>query len=113
MRAADKYGSHAVVVASLTRAAAEEVGGRGTGLPKDRIGTLHSHAFRALERPKIAEGREGVAAWNAWCEANAFHFGKLSGGGTVDPDQPTEVFTGSTPGDRAAPSWAELGLWVP
>jgi DNA helicase-2/ATP-dependent DNA helicase PcrA len=53
-------------VASLTRTAAAEVAGRDTPLPRQNIGTLHSHAFHALDRPKMLETTEGLKAWNEW-----------------------------------------------
>jgi len=53
-----------VLVASLTRAAAAEVAGRDLPLPKDRIGTLHAHAYRALGLPKIAETKNVAIEFN-------------------------------------------------
>jgi len=46
-----------VVVCSLTRAAAKEIADprRGIRIPKWQIGTLHSHAYRMLGSPDIAE----------------------------------------------------------
>jgi len=52
-----------VLVSSLTRTAAAEIGGRGLPLPEGSVGTLHSHAFRALDRPEIATG-PNLATWN-------------------------------------------------
>lgn len=63
--AVEKYGPDSVMLASLTRAAAAELIGRGLNVNPDRIGTLHAHAFRALDRPKLAQDAEHVAAWNA------------------------------------------------
>jgi superfamily I DNA/RNA helicase len=62
-QAAAKYGSGGVVIASLTRAAAAEVAGRETNIAASNVGTLHSHAFRALGRPNLAETPEGLKAW--------------------------------------------------
>lgn len=62
--AADKVGPEAVMIASLTKAAAEEVAGRKTPLPFKCVGTLHAHAFRALDQPALAESTEGIKAWN-------------------------------------------------
>lgn len=64
--AADKYGGGAVVVASLTKAAAAEVAGRKTPLPARNIGTLHSHAYQAMKRPVVAETSAGLKSWNEW-----------------------------------------------
>lgn len=66
VQAARKYGPHAVCVASLTKTAAAEVAGRGTGIPRKNIGTLHSHAFRGLDNPEIMETAETIALWNEW-----------------------------------------------
>lgn len=56
-------GTEGIRIASLTRAAAAEIGGR-VDLPKGAVGTLHSHAFRALEQPKLAEAGDGIESWN-------------------------------------------------
>lgn len=59
-------GGSPVLVSSLTRTAAAEIAGRDLPVPREAVGTLHSHAFRALDRPTIATG-EVLASWN---EAN-------------------------------------------
>jgi len=56
-RALTVHGSDKIMVTSLTRAAAAEVAGRGSAIPKSNIGTLHSFCYRALDRPVIAESR--------------------------------------------------------
>lgn len=61
-RAVERYGEGGVLVTSFSRAAAAELAGKDLPLDKNRIGTLHSHCFRALGSPKIAEGE--VSAWN-------------------------------------------------
>jgi len=63
-KAVDRYGGDNVMVASLTKTAAAEVAGRGVPVNPKRIGTLHAHAYRALNYPKLAETRQGVEAWN-------------------------------------------------
>ena len=60
-----------VLVSSLTKTAATEIGGRGLPLPEGSVGTLHSHAFRALDRPEIATG-EVVGSWNSRLPEFAF-----------------------------------------
>lgn len=55
--AAQKHGSEAVFVASFTKAAAEELISRDLPLHHNAVGTLHSHCFRALGNPTIAETR--------------------------------------------------------
>ena len=77
--AADKHGPEGVAIASLTRTAATEIGGRDTGIPAENIGTLHAHAYRALDKPELAETREGLAAFNSEHPASA-----LTGGGNLD-----------------------------
>lgn len=65
-RAAKRYGGGAVLVASLTRAAAAEVAGRNSSIPAENVGTLHAHAFRLLDRPAVADVPEGLREWNEW-----------------------------------------------
>ena len=57
---------HDVMVCSLTRTAAAEVAGRDLPLSRDAIGTLHSHAYRALGRGKIeiADDPVHLSEWN-------------------------------------------------
>lgn len=53
-----------VLLTSLTRTAAAEIAGRGLNLPKECIGTLHSHAFRSIGGEiEIAETK--IPEWNA------------------------------------------------
>lgn len=88
--AAEKFGAGAVVVASLTRAAAAEVAGRKTPLPRQNIGTLHSHAYQTLNRPKIMESAEGLKAWNE-AVPNSF---RISNKHAVDPENATAETVG-------------------
>jgi DNA helicase-2/ATP-dependent DNA helicase PcrA len=55
-------GSDNVVVASFTVTAAAELQGRGLPLPKSQVGTLHSLAYRELDRPPVAD--EVIDDWN-------------------------------------------------
>ncbi len=57
--AVDAYGASNVAIASLTKAAAVEIAGRDTNVPDQNVGTLHAHAYRALEcsRDEMAETR--------------------------------------------------------
>lgn len=64
-RAIVKYHASGVVVVSLTKAAAHEVAERNPTLPDGAVATLHSHAWRALDRPALAEVPEGIKEWNA------------------------------------------------
>ena len=47
---------------SFTRAAAAELVGRDLPIPRDNIGTLHAHCYRALSAPQIAELK--IDEWN-------------------------------------------------
>ncbi len=61
-RAVERFGPESVLVTSFSRAAAAELAGRDLPLRADRIGTLHSHCYRALGAPQIAEAN--VEEWN-------------------------------------------------
>lgn len=52
--AAERFGSDNVLIASLTRAAAQEIAGRDLRIPRSNVSTLHSHAYRAIGRPPVA-----------------------------------------------------------
>jgi len=84
-RAVEKYGSAAVVIASLTRAAAHEIAGRDTQVPPMNVGTLHAHAYRALGRPSLAETKEGLAKWNEYAGKVSPRL-KVTDKSTVDPE---------------------------
>src|SRR4051812_40285448 len=62
-RAVEKFGKDSVLVTSFSRAAAAELAGQDLPLSADRVGTLHSHCWHALGRPRIAEAH--VTEWNA------------------------------------------------
>ena len=54
-----------VTVCSLTKAAAHEIAGRITKLPKAQVGTLHALALHSLgEKLDVAEGKERAKEWN-------------------------------------------------
>ena len=42
-----------VLISSLTKAAATEIGGRNLPISFDALGTLHSHCYHALGKPEI------------------------------------------------------------
>lgn len=65
---ADPWAKCPVLISSLTRSAAAEVAGRGLALPEEAVGTLHSHALRALGRPKLCVDKPAIEQWNAVCE---------------------------------------------
>lgn len=64
-RAASQFGPDAVFVSSFTRAAAAELVGRDLPILQENIGTLHSHCYRLLGGPQIADTPEGLAAWTS------------------------------------------------
>jgi DNA helicase II / ATP-dependent DNA helicase PcrA len=57
-----------VLISSLTKAAAHELKSRGIELHQDCIGTLHSHAIRALGKPKLCVDKKAITLWNAACK---------------------------------------------
>lgn len=61
-RALDRFGPNSVLVTSFSRATAAELRTRDLPLDPDHIGTLHSHCYRALGKPRIAEVY--AKAWN-------------------------------------------------
>jgi len=56
-------GTDRIVVGSFTRTAAAEIAGRGLPIPEYQIGTLHSLAYRAIDRPDVAVDK--IDSWNA------------------------------------------------
>jgi hypothetical protein len=64
-RAAAAHGPSQVVITSMTRTAAHEIASRTPDIPEDQVGTLHAHAYRALDRPDLAETPEAIREWNA------------------------------------------------
>jgi DNA helicase-2/ATP-dependent DNA helicase PcrA len=96
--AAQKVGGSGVVVASLTRAAAAEVAGRKTPLPRQNIGTLHSHAYQALDKPSICETAAGLRAWNDYAPNSSM---RISNKHAVDPEnaQPEPAMIDTTGAD--------------
>ncbi len=94
-----------LMLCSLTKTAAAEMAGR-ISLPKGRIGTLHSFAFRALqeagETPIIAESK--ISEWNELVKTDAW---MLSGGAADTDESPVEQQAMSKDGDKVM---AEMSL---
>ena len=86
-------------VVSLTKAAAREAAGRDLPIDRERVSTLHSQCFRALDAGDVADSPKQVARWNKE------HPGMmLSGGVNVDGDtigQPAS----ETPADELMLAW--------
>jgi DNA helicase-2/ATP-dependent DNA helicase PcrA len=61
-RAIERYGPNSVLITSFSRTAAAELADRFLPIHPDQIGTLHSHCFHALTKPRIAEAH--VSEWN-------------------------------------------------
>jgi len=83
-----------VLLCSLTRTAAAEIAGRDLPLPRECVGTLHSHAYRSLGCPPVAESQ--VEDFN---KANPAY--RLSGA-EVDTENPEWDRRCGTPGDEMA-----------
>jgi DNA helicase II / ATP-dependent DNA helicase PcrA len=106
--AAEKFGKTSVMLASLTRAAAVELGQRVDGLHPSQVGTLHSHAWRALDRPRIAEGRDGIKDWNEWASGRGASSLTLNDRSALDPENaPLEGTPVASDGERLL---AEVGV---
>ena len=86
------------MVCSLTRTAAEEVAGRDLPIPKERIGTLHSQANRALVGgyTGIADLPKYISEWNSEFPEMALS----SSDRDIDEDN-ASPFDGKAPGDEA------------
>jgi hypothetical protein len=86
-----------VIVASLTKTAAQEVAGRGLPIPKEAIGTLHAHCYTALGRPKIVTP-------NDLADFNDKHPGYALGSAArdaLDDERIVDPYTGNeNPGDE-------------
>lgn len=86
-------GEGSILIASLTRAAAEEIAARDTGALPDQVGTLHALCWHALGRPQLVEGH--VDEWNRE------HPGLAMSTSRRDQDDDLTSGGGNLPGDRA------------
>ncbi len=86
------FGAERICACSYTRAAAAVFGSHDFPLPVQNMGTLHSFAFRALDKPELVIGEEK--------EFNTLHpeFRLSTGAGSVD--EPLNDPGGVTLGDR-------------
>lgn len=85
-----------ILICSMTKAAAAEIGSRAGDLPEDQVGTLHSHAYQALGRPKLCVGAKAIKQWNS--ESSMNHW--LSGGGTSREEDGFSIGVGKYRGDE-------------
>lgn len=90
-RAAERFGRDKILVTSFSKAAAAEVAGRDNPLPPNAIGTLHSHCYHALGRPRIAEAH--VKEWNA--KYSGLQITPHRSGGKLDGDEGGEAVKGA------------------
>ena len=91
-------GASSVMVGSFTTTAAAELAGRGLPLAKNAIGTLHSHAYRALGNPLVHI--EHLADFNAAHPALALTISGKGGESALDDPQADTNQTGATDGDQ-------------
>lgn len=92
-------GPRNVCVASFTTAAAAEISGRGIGLPRSQVGTLHSLAYRALDAPPVAD--EQIDDWNT--AHPAYALSRTGRAQSIDDTGGVEAGTsGATDGDSLA-----------
>jgi DNA helicase-2/ATP-dependent DNA helicase PcrA len=84
-----------VLVTSFSRTAAAELAGRDLPINPDRIGTLHSHCYRTLGAPEIAEAN--VDEWNR--ENPHLTITPVKKQGRIDGDDSTEEAEQEREGD--------------
>ncbi len=92
-QAAERFGSENVLVTSFTRAAAAELVGRDLPVPRNNVGTLHAHCYRALDNPMIAETK--IGEWNNYRPQYALS------GGNATLDEAAVDQTGQKDGDES------------
>jgi superfamily I DNA/RNA helicase len=83
---------HPVLLCSLTRTAAAEIAGRDLPLPRECIGTLHSHAYRSIGCPRVAETLVD--------DFNRLHPAYRLSGAEIDTENPEWDRRTGTPGDE-------------
>src|SRR6201990_784206 len=93
-RAVDKHGD-SIIVASFTKTAAQELVGRSLLVEKEKVATLHAHAYRSLGKPPLVETKEFIELWN---KGNAYL--PITIGGQTDPNDPDATLGGKQKGDE-------------
>jgi DNA helicase II / ATP-dependent DNA helicase PcrA len=92
--AAEQFGSDRVLVTSFTRAAAAELVGRNLPIPRENVGTLHAHCYRALGQPELAETH--IKEWNT----DHPEYSSSESGGKHVLDEGAADITCEQPGDE-------------
>ncbi len=101
-RAAQKFGSDNIFIASFTKAAAVELTGRNLPLKAEQVATLHAHAYRAIGKPRLLEtDKELIQVWNT--KHPQFSIGKSD----LDLDNPADdgMLPGGGEGDELLASY--------
>lgn len=100
-QAAEKVTAQRVFCASFTRAASTELASRVQGFPQDRIGTLHSHGFRAIGCPQVITAK-ALTLWNEQHPGLALPAALYDreGRSEADPFDDSDFFDDDTPEKR-------------
>lgn len=105
-RAASTHGPEALIVGSLTKAAAAEAAARINTLHDSQVGTLHAFAFRALGHPELVQ--KHLDDWNA---THPRPDRQLTAGSTTKPEHATPEDLGAKgdkPGDQLYEAYHRL-----
>lgn len=97
-----QYGPASTMIASYSVTAAKEIGSRFTGETKplaQMVGTLHSHAFRAIGHPTVALDPKVLGDWNdqvvpEWKITPSSRYGGGAEAGTAFVNDPSLALTG-------------------
>lgn len=91
-----KYGSHSVLIASLTRSAAAEIASRHLPLSSTQVGTLHAFAWRSCGNPEVAETSKKLSDFNSL--HLSYSLGNVKG--SLVEEAPVEAFDEKTRGQE-------------
>ncbi len=113
--AVEVHGNTAVMVASYTKTAADEIAGRHLPIERSQVGTLHAMGYRSLGKPRVVDA-ELLTVWN-----EQYPDYEMSGGLVTDPDDPvSDSESGGTSGDvllsrydMARAQMLPEGEWLP